>query len=105
MNGTTKEFFDSLAERANGSHPHSADFDAKYVFVIEGAGTWTVDVREGKVSVAEGDHGGECTFKTSEKVFTRIIEGDQNPLTAYMTGKLKVSGDVGAAMKLKDLLG
>jgi putative sterol carrier protein len=105
MAGPTQEFFDSLADRANGSHPHSADFDASYVFVIEGAGTWTVNVDGGRVSVSEGDSGGECTFKTSEKTFRRIIEGDQNPLTAYMMGKLKVSGDVGAAMKLKDLLG
>lgn len=103
MAGSAQEFFDTLAERANGSH--AADFDASYVFVIEGAGTWTVVVADGKVSVSEGDHGGECTFKTSEKTFRRIIEGDQNPLTAYMTGKLKVNGDVGAAMKLKDLLG
>jgi putative sterol carrier protein len=103
MNGSTKEFFDTLADRANGSH--AADFDARYVFVIDGSGTWTVEVAGGKVSVREGDHGGECTFKTSEKTFWRIVEGGQNPLTAYMTGKLKISGDVGAAMKLKDLLG
>jgi putative sterol carrier protein len=103
MADSTKEFFDSLPERANGSH--GADFDATYVFVIDGAGTWTVKVEGGHVSVSDGDTGGECTFKTSEKTFRRIIDGDQNPLTAYMTGKLKVSGDVGAAMKLKDLLG
>jgi putative sterol carrier protein len=105
MSSEVKQFFDALPDRVNGSHPHAADFDASYVFVIEGAGTWTVKVDGGKVSVSEGDTGGECTFKTSEKTFTRIIDGDQNPLTAYMTGKLKVSGDVGAAMKLKDLLG
>jgi len=103
MADSARKFFDSLADRANGSH--SADFEASYVFVIEGAGTWTVNVEGGKVSVSEGDHGGECTFKTSEKTFTRIVEGDQNPLTAYMLGKLKVNGDVSAAMKLKDLLG
>src|SRR5260221_14087765 len=98
-----KEFFDSLPARANGSH--AADFDASYVFVIDGAGTWTVTVDGGKVSVSEGDHGGECTFETSDKTFERIVEGKQNPLTAYMTGKLKVKGDGGAAMKLKNLLG
>jgi putative sterol carrier protein len=103
MADSTRAFFDALPERANGSH--GAEFDANYVFVIDGAGTWTVNVESGRVSVGEGDHGGECTFKASEKTFRRIVEGDQNPLTAYMTGKLKVSGDVGAAMKLKDLLG
>jgi putative sterol carrier protein len=98
-----REFFEALPERANGSH--GADFDASYVFVVEDAGTWSVKVAGGKVTVSEGDHGGECTFKTSEKTFQRIVDGEQNPLTAYMTGKLKISGDVGAAMKLKDLLG
>jgi putative sterol carrier protein len=103
MTSPVSQFFDTLPDRANGSH--GTDFDASYVFVIDGAGTWTVDVKGGKVSVSEGDHGGECTFTTSEKTFRRIVEGEQNPLTAYMLGKLKVSGDVGAAMKLKDLLG
>src|SRR5262245_53239352 len=102
MTGSVKEFFDSLAERTNGSH--TAGFDATYVFVIDGAGTWTVDVKGGKVAVADGDHGGDCTITASEKTFRRILDGDQNPLTAYMTGKLKVSGDIGTAMKLKDLL-
>ena len=54
MADSAKKFFDSLADRANGSH--SADFEASYVFVIEGAGTWTVNVEGGKVSVSEGDH-------------------------------------------------
>ena len=103
MDGRVKEFFETLADRANGSH--SADFDASYVFVVDGAGIWTVVVKDGHVSVAEGDQGGECTFAASEKTFLRIVDGQQNPLTAYMTGKLKVKGDVGAAMKLKDLLG
>ncbi len=103
MPSSVAEFFATLADRANGSH--SAELDASYVFVIDNAGTWTVNVDGGHVSVREGDHGGECTFKTSEKTFRRIVDGEQNPLTAYMTGKLKVSGDVGAAMKLKDLLG
>jgi putative sterol carrier protein len=103
MTAAVKQFFDTLPDRANGSH--GVELDASYVFVIDGAGTWTVKVESGHVSVSEGDHGGECTFKTSEKTFRRIVDGEQNPLTAYMLGKLKVSGDVGAAMKLKDLLG
>jgi putative sterol carrier protein len=32
-----------------------------------------------------------------------VIRGEQNATTAYMTGKLKVKGDIGAAMKLQKL--
>jgi putative sterol carrier protein len=75
------------------------------VFKIEGGGTWTVKVDDGKVAVTEGDAGGDCTISTSEETFERLVAGTQNPVTAYMSGKLKVSGDVSAALKLKSLLG
>jgi putative sterol carrier protein len=98
-----REFFESLPSRANGKQADG--IDASYVFEIDGAGTWTVKVADGKVAVTEGNTGGDCTISTSEKVFEKIVDGRQNPLTAYMTGKLKVKGDMGAAMKLKEVLG
>ena len=39
----------------------------------------------------------------SEESFAKIVAGEQNPTTAYMTGKLKIKGDMGAAMKLQKL--
>jgi putative sterol carrier protein len=99
---SAKEFFESLPSRANGTK--TAGMHASYVFEIEGGGTWTVKVEDGNVAVSEGDTGGACTISASEDIFERIVDGKQNPLTAYMTGKLKVSGDVSAALKLKSLL-
>ncbi len=101
MSPSAKEFFESLPSRANGTE--TAGMHASYVFVIAGGGTWTVKVEDGKVTVTEGDTGGDCTISTSEATFERIVDGKQNPLRAYMTGKLKVHGDVSAALKLKHL--
>jgi putative sterol carrier protein len=98
-----REFFESLPSHANGKHTEG--IDARYVFAIDGAGTWTVKVADGKVAVSEGDTGGDCTISTSEETFERIVDGKQNPLTAYMTGKIKIEGDLSAAMKLKEILG
>jgi len=98
-----REFFESLPGRANGKHP--SGIDASYVFEIDGAGTWTVRVENGKVAVSEGNEGGDCTISASEATFEKIVDGRQNPLTAYMTGKIKITGDLGAAMKLKEVLG
>ena len=47
--------------------------------------------------------GADCTISTSQEVFEKIIAGEQNPTSAYMTGKLKIKGDMGAAMKLQKL--
>lgn len=98
-----KEFFESLPSRANGRRAEG--IEASYVFAIDGAGTWTVKVENGRVAVTEGDSGGDCTISTSESTFERIVDGRQNPMTAYMTGKVKITGDLGAAMKLKEVLG
>jgi putative sterol carrier protein len=74
-----------------------------YLFDIEGAGKWTVSVDDGKVSVTEGGEDADAIITASEETFEKIVSGEQNPTSAYMTGKLKVKGDMGAAMKLQKL--
>ena len=52
--------------------------------------------------VAEDD-GADCTISASEETLMKIASGEANPTTAYMTGKLKIKGDMGAAMKLQKI--
>ena len=98
---SVSEFFEGLPSRVDASK--TAGMSNTYVFDIEGAGAWTVSVQAGQIGVAEGDQGGDCTISASEEDFTKIVNGEQNPTTAYMSGKLKVKGDMGAAMKLQKL--
>jgi putative sterol carrier protein len=101
MAGTVQEFFETLPSRADTSK--TAGMSNSYGFDIEGAGQWTVTVEEGSVSVAEGVGETDVTISASQEVFEKIIAGEQNPTSAYMTGKLKIKGDMGAAMKLQKL--
>jgi putative sterol carrier protein len=96
-----KEFFETLEARADASK--TAGMTNSYLFDIEGAGKWTVRVEDGKVSVSEGGEDADAVITTSDETFEKIISGDQNPTSAYMTGKLKVKGDMGAAKKLQKL--
>jgi putative sterol carrier protein len=96
-----REFFDGLEARADSSK--TAGMNNSYLFDIEGAGKWTVRVEDGKVNVTEGGEDADAVITTSEETFEKIVSGDQNPTSAYMTGKLKVKGDMGAAMKLQKL--
>ena len=98
---SAKEFFDTLETRIDPAK--TAGMNNSYIFDIEGAGTWKVDVRDGAVKVAEGAEDGDVTITTSEETFEKITSGEQNATSAYMTGKLKVKGDMGAAMKLQKL--
>ena len=53
--------------------------------------------------MTEDDGDADCTITASEETFTKIASGEQNPTAAYMSGKLKVKGDMGQAMKLQKL--
>ena len=98
---STREFFESLESRVDATK--TAGMNNSYLFDIDGAGKWKVDVQDGSVKVTENEEDADVTITTSEETFEKITSGEQNATSAYMTGKLKVKGDMGAAMKLQKL--
>ena len=98
---TAQEFFEALPSRVTPDR--IVGMNNTYVFDIEGAGAWTVAIADGAIEVTEGIGDADCTFSASEESFAKIVAGEQNPTTAYMTGKLKIKGDMGAAMKLQKI--
>lgn len=65
---------------------------------------------DGVVVLADGsasreDQDTDCTIKITQDNLVKLLTGKLNPMTGVMMGKLKVSGDMGVAMKLGKLLG
>ncbi len=79
----------------------SDGFEGTAKFEITGEGSIMVD----EDGVREGDDEADVTMIASAETFQGIIEGDVNPTMAFMTGKLKVEGNMGMAMKLGAALG
>ncbi len=75
-------------------------FDGTAIFVIEGEGAIMLD--------AEGAHAGdedaEVTMTADADTFEEILSGEMNPTSAFMSGKLKIDGEMGAAMRLAPAL-
>jgi len=78
----------------------SQSFAGSVKFELTGVGAVRID--ENGVSVDDGD--ADCTLSADADVFQEIIEGDTNPTAAFMTGKLKIDGDMSIALKLASLL-
>ena len=53
--------------------------------------------------VSNDDQPTDCELKTTMEDLTSIANGDLNPMAAVMFGKLKISGDMGVAMKMQSL--
>lgn len=77
-----------------------ADFDGSAKFALEGTGSVVIDSDGARVSDEETD----VTLSADAETFQGIMDGSENPTTAFMTGKLKVDGDMGLAMKLAAVL-
>jgi putative sterol carrier protein len=84
-----------LQERLDGS-----PLPGSVKFVIEGEGS----VHAEGETVTTSDAPADTTMTASAETFEGILDGDVNPTSAFMTGKLKVEGDMGLAMKLAAIL-
>ena len=79
----------------------SGGYDGVAKFVIPGEGAIMLDGQ----GVRAGDEEADVTLTAKADVFRAILDGDMNPTMAFMTGKLKVDGSMGQAMKLGAVLG
>lgn len=66
--------------------------------------TWVVDVKNGKGCVSnDPDKKADCTLSMSDVDLLDLMTGKLNPQTAFFKGKLKITGNMGMAMKLQSL--
>ncbi|MEL6620899.1 MAG: SCP2 sterol-binding domain-containing protein [Pseudomonadota bacterium] len=95
MSDTINQAVTLLNEKLSGS-----DFSGSAKFDIEGEGAITMDASGARA----GDEPADVTLSADADTFREILEGETNPTSAFMTGKLKVDGDMGMAMKLASVL-
>jgi putative sterol carrier protein len=58
-------------------------------------------LKEGKLTVHDGRaESPDLTIAISDDNLVRLFKGELNAMSAFMTGKLKVKGDIGLAQRL-----
>lgn len=74
---------------------------ATYQIVLSNdGGKYVIDLKNGSGSVRSGeDEKADCTFTMKAEDFVALANGKLNPQNAFMTGKLKIKGGIGIAMK------
>lgn len=105
---TPKEIFEvEIAKKLVSKPEKAAAINAVIEFVITGdtGGTWTVDLTKPGGEIISGSKGNaKLTVTMSDKDFVDLYAGKLNPQMAFMTGKVKVKGDIGLALKLGGIL-
>ncbi len=85
-----------IPEKANG-------VNAVIQYHLSGneGGEWIVSIKDGQCTVQQGTTPSpNMTLTADAQDYKDVITGKLNPMTAFMTGKVRLAGDLNLAMKL-----
>lgn len=98
--------FNSMPGRLNVEKAGDTDMSIVFDLSGEGGGKWNVSIANGGLTVNEGAaENPKATIIMSAEDFQAMSTGKLNPMTAFMTGKVKVDGDLNSVMKFQSLVG
>ena len=98
--------FDSMTERFQADKAGDLDMTVQFELSGDGGGQWYVGIKDGAMAVNKGSvEAPSATLKMNADDFAKMSRGDLNPMMAFMSGKIKVDGDLNSVMKFQNLVG
>jgi len=99
-----KEIFSQMPTNFNADAAKGMNSVIQFNLSGDGGGNYHVIVKDGACSVAEGSHASpNMTMTMAAQDYVDMITGKLNGQMAFMSGKLKIAGDMGLAMKMQSL--
>ncbi len=98
---TVKESFEQMSSRFKADRAAGASAVIQYDVSGEGGGTWNAVIKDGTCTVKEGAAPTpNLTLQIGAQDWLDMLTGKQNGQMLFMSGKLKIKGDMGLALKL-----
>lgn len=96
---------EELTQHVKARMPSDLEVPATIKIWIEGQPTpLYVDGTTAPPRVSNRDAPADCTIRVKAQALRQLINGQLTPLNAYMTGKLKVEGNMALALNLQRIL-
>ena len=101
---SVQEVFDNICTTFKPDK--AAGEKAMFQFDFSGAagGRFWTKVADGTCASGNGDapEKADITILSSAEDWVAVVNGELNPMTAFMAGKIKVQGNMGLALKLQN---
>ena len=95
-----QKVYEQFKERAENASPLGGSIK----FVVDENSIF-IDGNGERNTISIDDSEADCTILVSKDVLEKLRDGELNPMMAVMGGQIKISGDMGLAMKVQSLMG
>ncbi|OUM90364.1 MAG: sterol-binding protein [Bacillus thermozeamaize] len=102
-----KDVFQMIDAALKEDPARAQGIEAVYQFNLGGEepGTYQIILRANEGSAVEGEQETpDCTLSLDSEDFKKMVEGQLNGTEAFMSGRLKIKGDMGLALRLQEVL-
>ena len=99
-----QEIFQKMPETLNPSAAAGVDATIQFDLGGDAAAQYNCTIANGSCTVAEGNSDAPTMTVTMDAAdYVDMVDGKLDGMSAFMSGKLKIGGDMGLAMKLQSL--
>ena len=96
--------FEAMPGRFMADKAGNMNATVQFELTGEGGGTWHVNVADGQCTSSKGAvDNPTASIKMDADDYSDMMSGKLNPMTAFMTGKVKVEGDLNTVMKFQTI--
>lgn len=101
---TCKQVFEEMPKRFNKEAAKGLNAIFQFDLSGDGGGKWHVLIGNDQCEVKDGPHASpSITISMSAQDYLDMVAGKLNGQMAFMTGKLRIAGDMGLALRLQSL--
>ena len=101
-----KQIFEQMPSRFKKEAAQGLKAAYQFELSGEGGGSWQVLIDGDKCDIREGKHASpNTTISMTAQDYLDMVAGKLNPQMAFMSGKLRISGDMGLALRFQGLFG
>ena len=98
-------FFEGMPARFLPEKAEGVEATVSYNITGKGGGKWTVAIRDGAMTLQEGILREPTVYIVArDRDYRDIVTGKLDGVTAVVTGKMKIEGDIGFMASLREMM-